>query len=78
VSGVSREAIEHTVNMKPGSKPVKQGLCHFNQEERKAIGEELARLLDAAFIKEVQHLDWIENPVLLLKKMGSGGCALTI
>jgi hypothetical protein len=78
VSGVSREVIEHTVNMKSGSKPVKQGLCRFNQEERKAIGEELARLLAAAFIKEVQHLDWIANPVLLLKKMGSGGCALTI
>jgi hypothetical protein len=30
---------------------------HFNQEKRKAIGEELARLRAAGFIKEVQHLN---------------------
>jgi hypothetical protein len=28
--GVSREVTEHTLNIKPGSKPIKQGLSHFN------------------------------------------------
>jgi hypothetical protein len=32
------------------------------------MGEELSRLLAAGFVKEVQHLDWIANPVLILKK----------
>jgi hypothetical protein len=32
------------------------------------MGEELSRLLAAGFVKEVQHLDWIVNPVLMPKK----------
>jgi hypothetical protein len=34
------------------------------------MGEELSRLLAACFVKEVQHLDWIGNPVLVPKKNG--------
>jgi hypothetical protein len=32
------------------------------------MGEELSRLLTAGFIKDVQHPDWIGNPVLVPKK----------
>jgi hypothetical protein len=35
-----------------------------------AISEELVSLLVADFAKEVQHPDWIANPVLVLKKNG--------
>jgi hypothetical protein len=34
------------------------------------MGEEMSRLLAAGFVKEVQHPDWIANPVLVLKKNG--------
>jgi hypothetical protein len=34
------------------------------------MGEELSRLLAAGFIKEIQHLDWIANPILVPKKRG--------
>ena len=51
-------------------KPVKQRLRRFDEEKRRAIGEELLKLLAAGFIKEVQHLDWIANPVLVPKKSG--------
>jgi hypothetical protein len=30
MSGISREVIEHTLNIKLGSKPIKQGLRRFN------------------------------------------------
>jgi hypothetical protein len=30
----------HKLNIKPGSKPVKQRLCCFNDEKCEAIGEE--------------------------------------
>jgi hypothetical protein len=70
MSGVYQEVTEHTLNIKPGSKPVKQGLRRFNQEKSKAIGEKLVRLLATGFIKEVQHLEWIANPVLGPKKNG--------
>ena len=68
--GVSREVAEHTLNIKPGTKPVKQRLHHFDEEKCRAIGEELSKLLAAGFIKEVQHPDWIANPVLVPKKNG--------
>jgi hypothetical protein len=51
--GISREVTEHTLNIKPRSKSVKQDLHCFNPEKCKAIGEELARLLAAGFVKEV-------------------------
>ena len=51
--GVSREVAEHTLNIKTGTKPVKQRLRHFNEEKRRAIGEELSKLLASGFIKEV-------------------------
>jgi hypothetical protein len=65
MSGVSREVTEHTLNIKPNLRPVKQGLRRFNQEKCRAMGEELSIL-----IKEVRHLDWIANPVLVPKKNG--------
>jgi hypothetical protein len=53
MSGVSQEVTEHTLNIKPGSRPVKQGLWCFNQEKHWAMGEDLSRLLTAGFEKEI-------------------------
>ena len=44
---------------------------HFNKERRKAIGEEVSRLLAAGFIVEVFHPEWLANPLLVLKKNGT-------
>ena len=66
--GVPRELAEHTINIDPKFKPVRQFLRCFNEERRKAIGEEVARLLAAGFIVEVFHPEWLANPVLVLKK----------
>ena len=54
----------------PGSKPVKQRLRRFDEEKRRAIGEEIAKLLAAGFIREVYHPEWLANPVLVRKKSG--------
>ena len=69
--GVPRQLAEHTLNVDPKYKPVKQFLRRFNEERRKAIGEEVARLLAAGFIVEVFHPEWLANPVLVLKKNGT-------
>ena len=54
----------------PGSKPVQQRLRHFDDERCRAIGEEIAKLLAANFIKKVYHSDWLSNPVLVKTKTG--------
>ena len=51
-----------------GSKPTKQHLCCFDDERHRAIGEEIAKLLAARFIREVFHSDWLTNPILVRKK----------
>jgi hypothetical protein len=66
--GVPRELTERHLNVDPKMKPIRQYLCRFNEERRKAIGEEVARLLVVGFIVEVFHPEWLANPVLVLKK----------
>jgi hypothetical protein len=66
--GEPRELVEHSLNVRPDAKPVKQPLRRFAEEKRRAIGEEIARLLAAGFIMEVFYPDWLANPVLVLKK----------
>ena len=51
--GILREVTEHPLKIRPGSKLVKQRLCRFDKKKRRAIGEEIAKLLAAGFIKEV-------------------------
>ena len=51
--GISRVVAKYTLKIKPGSKPVKQRLRHFDEGKRRAIDEEIAKLLVARFIKEV-------------------------
>jgi hypothetical protein len=40
----------------------------FGDKKRRAIGMELAKLLEAGFVIEVIHTDWVANPVLVPKK----------
>jgi len=68
--GVSREVIEHSLNVKEGAKPIKQRLRRFAPDRKEAIKEEITKLLAAGFIREVLHPDWLANPVLVRKKNG--------
>ena len=68
--GIQREVAEHALKIRPGSKPMKQRLRRFDAEKRRVIGEEIAKLLVARFIKEVYHPEWLANPVLVQKKSG--------
>ena len=51
--GIPREVTEHSLDVRPNSKPVKQCLRCFDELKCRAIGEELQKLLAAGFIKEV-------------------------
>jgi hypothetical protein len=68
--GIPREVIEHSLVIQAGSRPMKQHLCHFDEEKRRVIGEEVHKLLVIRFIKEVFHPEWLANIVLIRKKGG--------
>ena len=63
--GIPREVTEHALKIKPGSKPTKQRLRHLDEGKCRAIGDEIVKLLAAGFIREVYHLEWLANPVLV-------------
>ena len=43
--GIPREVAEHALDIWAGSRPVKQRLRRFDEEKRRAIGEEVQKLL---------------------------------
>ena len=51
--GIPREVAEHSLDILLNSKPVKQRLRRFDELKRRAIGEEVHKLLEAGFIKEI-------------------------
>jgi hypothetical protein len=65
---VPRELIEHELHLDLKAKLIKQRLRCFTQDKKNVIKREVARLLDADFIKEVYHPDWLANPILVPKK----------
>ena len=62
---IPREVAEHALKIRSGSKPMKQRLRHFDEGKRRAIDEEIMKLLVAGFIKEVYHPKWLANLVLV-------------
>ena len=63
--GIPREVTEHALKIRLGSKLMKQRLRHFDEGKCRTIDEEIAKLLAAGFIKEVYHLEWLANPILV-------------
>ena len=68
--GIPRDVAEHSLDIRARSRPVKQPLRRFDEEKRRAIGEEIHKLMAAGFIKEVFHPEWLANPVLVRKEGG--------
>jgi hypothetical protein len=68
--GIPREVAEHSLDILPHSRAMQQRLRCFDEEQRRSIGVELRKLLEAGFIKEVFHPTWLANPVLVKKKNG--------
>jgi hypothetical protein len=63
--GVPRKLAEHRIDINEGSKPVKQRLRRFSPDNKAAIKKKIAKLMAAEFIREILHLDWLANLVLV-------------
>jgi hypothetical protein len=53
--GIPREVTEHSLDILPHSRVVQLRLRRFDEEQHRAIGVELRKLLEAGFIKVVFH-----------------------
>ncbi|XP_059627385.1 uncharacterized protein LOC132270207 [Cornus florida] len=68
--GISPSVSCHSLNVDPNVKPMKQKQRRFALERNRIIVEEIDRLLEAGFIREVQYLAWLSNVVVVQKKNG--------
>jgi hypothetical protein len=66
--GVPRELAEHRIDVNEGSKLVKQWLRRFSSDKKATIKKEITKLMAVGFIREILHLDWLANLVLVQKK----------
>ena len=68
--GIDPSIIVHRLNVNPDSSPVRQKKRVFTQERDKAMAEEVRKLLEAGFIREVYYPDWLANVVMVRKNNG--------
>jgi hypothetical protein len=68
--GVSREVIEHKLQVNPNKRPKKQKLRKMSEEKIETMNAEVQCLLDARFIREVRYPQWLANVVMVHKKNG--------
>ena len=70
MGGVDPAVITHRLNVNPSFKPVKKKRRSFAPERKKAINEEVGKLLQAKAIREVEYPEWLANNVLVKKANG--------
>ena len=69
--GIPREVIEYHQRIYPDATPVRQKPRKQSVERQNFIREEVRKLLQAGFIEEVHHPEWLANPVVVPKAKGS-------
>jgi hypothetical protein len=59
--GIARDVIEHHLKIYPDARPVQQRPRKQSVERQNFIREDVKKLLDAGFIREVHHPRWLAN-----------------
>ena len=65
--GIDPLVIVHRLNVNLATSPIRQKKRVFTPERDKAIFEEVRKLLEAGFIREVYYPDWLANVVIVKK-----------
>ena len=68
--GINPLVMVHRLNVLPFFPPVRQKKRVFAPERDRAIMEEVRKLQEASFIREVYYLDWLANMVMVKKASG--------
>lgn len=62
--------ITHKLSLFKDARPVSQKKRRLGTEKREAIDEEVRKLLEAGFIREVKYTTWLANVVMVKKSSG--------
>ncbi|GAV70306.1 hypothetical protein CFOL_v3_13804 [Cephalotus follicularis] len=67
VPGISPEVMVHKLSVDPMRPSARQKKRNFAPERQQVIVDEVSKLLQAGFIREVHYSDWLANTVLVKK-----------
>ena len=67
---IDPSVIVHRLNVSPSFPPIRQKKRVFALERDQAIAEEVRKLQEASFKREVYYLDWLANVVMVKKASG--------
>ena len=68
--GINPLVMIHRLNVSPSFPPIRQKKRVFAPERDRAIAEEVCKLQEVSFIREVYYPDWLENVVMVKKASG--------
>jgi len=68
--GINPLVMVHKLNVSSSFSPIRQKKRVFAQERDKAIAEEVRKLLEVDFIREVYYPNWLANVVMVKKANG--------
>ncbi|RVW82241.1 Transposon Ty3-I Gag-Pol polyprotein [Vitis vinifera] len=70
MKGIHPSIASHKLNVFPAARPVRQKIRRFHPDRQKVIRNEIDKLLEAGFIREVSYPDWLANVVVVPKEEG--------
>ena len=70
MKGVSLQVVQHTMLIHDDAKRVQQRPYDMNPKYKTIVKEEIDKLLDAGFIYEVEHIEWVSLIMIVTKKNG--------
>jgi hypothetical protein len=68
--GVNRDVVEHSLNVDPAIRPMKQKLRKMSDDKAEDATNKVKRLLIARVIREVTYPEWLANTVMVKKANG--------
>ena len=68
--GIDPLVMVHRLNVLPSFPPIRQKKRVFAPERDQAVAEEVCKLQEVSFIREVYYLDWLANIIMVKKASG--------
>src|ERR1044072_3436430 len=69
--GLSRDLVDHRLQIRPDKRPIKKSPRRFAPEVVLKIKEEIEMLVRSKFIRTARYVDWLVNVVPVIKKNGT-------
>lgn len=68
--GIHPDVISHKLSLFKSVRPISQKKRRLGAEKKKAVDEEVLKLLEAGFIREIKYTTWLSNVVMVKKSNG--------